>query len=167
MSNLVVIQEGDLIRKDPADSKVFAFDWDYGNLAPAVQISTSTFTITEASPFTAWSALTNYVANDYVTSASVLYVCLVPHINQIPPNATYWAVVSAFTALTKDSEARLTAAEATTALQRTITVDNRVTRLRLIGGTLGQTYTIANKAITNETPAQTKERSFRVIIEEQ
>jgi hypothetical protein len=164
---LVIIQEGDLVRKDPADSKAYCFDWDASNLAPAIQISTSTFTITEASPYTAWSALTNYVANDYATSGGNLYVCVAPHLNQIPPNATYWTLISAFTALTKDSEAKLTAAEATTALQRTVTVDNRVTRLRLIGGTLGQTYTIANKATTSETPAQIKERSFRVIIEEQ
>jgi len=57
------------------------------------------------------------------------------------------------TALTKDNE--------------TILAGNRKTQLRLLGGTLGQKYEIANKIVTSETPAQTKERSFRVFIENQ
>lgn len=55
------------------------------------------------------------------------------------------------TALTKDSE--------------TILAGSRKTQMRLLGGTLGQIYEIANKIVTNETPAQTKERSFRVLIQ--
>ena len=69
------------------------------------------------------------------------------------------------TALVKDAEAMLTAAEASTALERTVTLDNRATRLRLTVGTLGQTYEIANKIVSSETPSQTKERSFRVLIQ--
>ena len=71
------------------------------------------------------------------------------------------------TALTKDSEVKLTAAQATTALQRTVALNDRATQLRLKVGTLGQTYEIANKIVTTETPAQTKERSFRVLIQQQ
>ncbi len=40
-----------------------------------------------------WSAATNYVYGDLVyNNAGDLkyYVCIVPHINQAPPNATYW-----------------------------------------------------------------------------
>ena len=69
------------------------------------------------------------------------------------------------TALTKDSEARLTAEEASAALQRTVAIDNRATRLRLTAGTLNQSYEIANRIVTSETPAQTKERSFKVLIQ--
>lgn len=57
------------------------------------------------------------------------------------------------TALTKDSESVL--------------AGNRKTQVRLTAGTLGQTYEIANKIVTSETPAQTKERSFRVRVENQ
>ena len=36
--SLVTIQPGDLIIKDPSDSKVYVFDWDTVNLAAAVTI---------------------------------------------------------------------------------------------------------------------------------
>src|SRR5215207_1635796 len=119
----IVIRSGALVIKDPADSKVYIFDWDGDNLAPGVSIPTSTFTVTAVSPSTT------------------------------------------DTALTRDSEGRLTAAEATAALGRTVNIDNRATRLRLTAGTLGQIYEIANRIVTSETPAQTKERSFRVLIQ--
>ena len=57
------------------------------------------------------------------------------------------------TALTKDSES--------------IVTGSRKTQVRLSAGTLGQTYEIANKIVTNEAPTQTKERSFRVRVEQQ
>jgi hypothetical protein len=56
------------------------------------------------------------------------------------------------TNLTKDNESVL--------------AGSRKTQVRLLGGTVGQTYEIANKIVTNETPAQTKERSFRVLIQD-
>jgi hypothetical protein len=55
------------------------------------------------------------------------------------------------TALTKDNE--------------TIVSGSRKTQLRLIGGTLGALYQIDNAIVTNESPAQTKERSFKVLIQ--
>lgn len=55
------------------------------------------------------------------------------------------------TALTKDSES--------------ILAGLRKTQVRLIAGTRGQTYEIANRIRTTETPYQDKERSFRVLIE--
>lgn len=56
--------------------------------------------------------------------------------------------------LTKDNEA-------------VVTVDAlaRRTRLRLTGGTDGYLYNIANRITTNESPAQTKEYSFNVLIQ--
>lgn len=50
--------------------------------------------------------------------------------------------------------------------QETILGDNTTSRVRLTGGTLGQTYDITNRIVTSETPSQTKERSFRVLIEQ-
>lgn len=105
----IIVSEGALVTKDPADIKVYQCDWDTHNLAVGATITTSTWTITAVSP----------------------------------------SIVDA--ALTKDNESVLTG--------------DRKTQLRLTAGTLGQIYEIANKVVTNETPAQTKERSFRVLIE--
>lgn len=38
----------------------------------------------------AWNNATNYVAGDLVSRLGVNYYCKVAHINQQPPNATYW-----------------------------------------------------------------------------
>ena len=74
---------------------------------------------------------------------------------------------SGLTALTKDNPAILTAAEATTALERTVSVASRATRVRLIATTAsdGDEYQLANAIVTNESPTQTKERSVTVLIQ--
>lgn len=59
---------------------------------------------------------------------------------------------AADTALTKDQEA--------------IDAGSRTTHLRLTGGTVGATYRIDNRIVTDESPAQTVERSFFVKIAE-
>jgi hypothetical protein len=41
---------------------------------------------------TAWDAGTNYSIGDLVTSGGNTYECLAQHINQVPPNATYWVL---------------------------------------------------------------------------
>jgi hypothetical protein len=48
-----------------------------------------------------------------------------------------------------------------------ILAGTRKTHVRLTGGTYGQIYEVANRITTNETPSQTKERSFRILIEQQ
>jgi hypothetical protein len=106
----VTISPGALVTKDPSDIKVYIFDWDAENLAAAVSITTSSFSITAIRP-------------------------------------------AADTALTKDNESILSG--------------SRKTQLRLTAGTLGALYEITNRIVTNETPAQTKERSFRVLVEQQ
>ena len=104
----VTIQPGGLVVKDPADVRVFVFDWS-DNLATAVTIVTSTMTITAIRP-------------------------------------------STDTALTKDNAGILTG--------------SRSTSVRLAAGTLGALYEVANTIVTSETPAQTKERSFHVLVEQ-
>jgi len=149
--SVILVRPGAVVPKDPADLKVYQFDWDTENLAVAATITASTWTITELRPLPAWSATVAYVMGDRVVSGGTIYTCLLAHTNQVPPSATYWAVVATVTALTKDNESVL--------------VSNRTTQVRLTGGTLGQTYEVANKIVTNESPAQTKEKSFRVLIE--
>jgi hypothetical protein len=61
-----------------------------------------------------------------------------------------WEVTGADTALTATNPARLTG--------------NRSVRARLEGGTVGVTYTVRNRIVTNETPSQTKDASFSVLI---
>ncbi len=150
----VVIRPGAVVRKDPTDTKVYTVDWDTENLAAGVIIQTSSWTITEQRPVPAWSATATYARGARVVSAGTIYGSLASNTNQLPPNATYWVVVGSATALTKDSESILVAT-------------NRTTQVRLSGGTLGQVYDIANRIVTNETPAQTKEISFSVLIENQ
>jgi hypothetical protein len=42
----------------------------------------------------AWSATTAYVAGNQVTEAGGYYICILANINQMPPNVTYWQLVS-------------------------------------------------------------------------
>jgi hypothetical protein len=47
-----------------------------------------------------------------------------------------------------------------------VIVGNLKTQLRLSAGTLGATYIVANKIVTNASPANTDERSFFVLVED-
>ena len=53
-------------------------------------------------------------------------------------------------ALTKDNE--------------TIPTGSTTAQVRLLGGTLGKTYTLTCRVVTNESPAQTEDASIRVTI---
>lgn len=44
----------------------------------------------QVSGVAAWSGATNYVVGDLAEQAGVNYYCKVAHVNQAPPNATYW-----------------------------------------------------------------------------
>jgi len=107
---VVTLPDGALVLKDPADVKVYTVDWSELNLATAVTIITSTWTVTAIAPSTTDTALT--------------------------------------------------------ADQTTILVGARKTQVRLTAGTLGQRYLVANTVVTSESPAQTKERSFVVLVQD-
>jgi hypothetical protein len=49
--------------------------------------------------------------------------------------------------------------------QESVVTGNKKTQLRLSAGTLHRRYTVTNRIVTNETPAQTKDASFTVLIE--
>jgi hypothetical protein len=40
----------------------------------------------------------------------------------------------------------------------------RASRLKLSGGTLGKRYTVTNRIVTNESPAQTEDRSIKIRV---
>lgn len=48
--------------------------------------------------------------------------------------------------------------------QESIVSGNRKAQVRLQGGDAGATYNIACKITTNETPSQTKEQSFVILV---
>lgn len=148
------IHNGGVATKDPSDSRIFVFDWDAENLDPGVTITGNVFTLTEVLPVAAWSSTTAYVKGDQVLSAGIIYACILLNTNQVPPNATYWVSLGTFTDLTKDNEGIMTAS------------GSRKTTLRLIGGTAGHTWDVTNRITTNEIPAQIKERSFRLLVEQ-
>ena len=51
--------------------------------------------------------------------------------------------------------------------EASIVTGNRKTQIRLTGGTLHKRYTVTNRIVTNETPAQTLDASFDVWIEQE
>lgn len=63
-----------------------------------------------------------------------------------------WAIESGDGALTFDNA--------------TILSGNLKTRLRLIGGTVGERYTVRNRVTTNETPDQVDDRSITIAVVE-
>lgn len=75
---------------------------------------------------------------------------------------------SGATALTKDNPSILNAVDATAALERDVEA-SRVTQVRVIGSTAteGDLYELANTIVTSESPAQTKEQSVRILIQNQ
>lgn len=61
-----------------------------------------------------------------------------------------WIIAGPDSALTKDQES--------------IVTGDRKTQVRLSAGTLGGKYTVTNRIVTNETPAQTKDWSMKFRI---
>lgn len=66
-------------------------------------------------------------------------------------------------ALTKDSEAILAS---WTDESGHVYATTRTTRLRLSGGSLGALYRIDETIVTNESPTQTKDRHFKLLIQQ-
>jgi hypothetical protein len=77
------------------------------------------------------------------------------------------AIVQSGTALTTDNATLLGAAAATVALEETVTTDNVVSAVRLLGttATAGDRYRVSNRIVSNEAPTQTEEMSITVLIQ--
>jgi len=67
--------------------------------------------------------------------------------------SSLWEIVGADTALTYDTPA--------------IATGSTMTTVRLLGGTKGKTYTLRNRIMTNETPAQTDDKSIRIVVRQE
>jgi hypothetical protein len=111
----VIIFDGGLHEKDPADILVYAMDWGYyETIGEGVEIASAVF------------AITGYVFDDEEEE----------YVEEDP------------VALTKDNESS----------------EEQMTFVRLAAGTVGVTYTVTVTIVTNESPSQTLERSFRVYV---
>jgi hypothetical protein len=51
--------------------------------------------------------------------------------------------------------------------QPSVLSGDRKAQVRLTGGTLGKRYTVTNRIVTNESPPQTKDASFKVLIQQE
>jgi hypothetical protein len=51
--------------------------------------------------------------------------------------------------------------------QPSILSGSRKTQVRLSAGTEGKRYTVTNRIVTNESPSQTKDASFRVLVQQE
>lgn len=180
------VLDGAVVPMDPRDSRVFRFDWDTNNLGAGVAIasqavqvvgmgtlalaissitrsgSVATVTTTEAHGLTTGQTVTIAGADqdDYNISASVTVL-----------TSTTFTIAVAGTPATP--------ATGTMTYSRGLSFDNasllsaspynsRSTQVRLSAGGpdfLGYRFEIANRIVTDESPSQTKERSFFVVIE--
>lgn len=50
----------------------------------------------ETTSSNSWSSGTTYSAGDFAYSAGAVYRCILGHINQFPPNATYWDLMGSY-----------------------------------------------------------------------
>lgn len=69
--------------------------------------------------------------------------------------------------LTLDHANVLSAGEASDAVGHVVAADNRVTQIRIAGGTMNQVYRITNRIETDEVPFQVKEKSFLLLVEQE
>lgn len=189
-----IVQDGAMVEVDWLDQKLMTFDWGTLHLAAGVAIASSTFRInalkpkgvsvssitrsgTTATATTAaahgyttgdWVAVEGAAQADYNITAQVTVTGTTTFTytvaNSPPTPAT--GTITVASGLGKDSESIGAAdkllRDGTTALA------NRYTEVRLIGAgvatSLGRRFEVSNKIVTNETPTQTKDRSFFVVI---
>lgn len=181
----------DTIVLDPSDKRVVLFDWDDDNLASGVTIVTSTFTITAIRPSQRVLSITRVTTTATVTTAELDgsgtlvaaahglatgdYVSI-DGADQSDYNITAQITVTAASTFTYTvANSPTTPATGRIAFGGpSLTKDNpsilsgdRKTQVRLDAttATLGDEYELANAIVTNESPAQTKEQSIRVLIQ--
>jgi hypothetical protein len=174
---------------DPNDERVFKIDWDVlGNLAAGVAIVASRFEVIGLKPkgltivSITRSGSTATITTTEPHGRSTGDVVTVAGADQKEYNisgAITVTGVSSFTmAITGTPDSPATSTDVlsysqglaldNTSILSSQPYDSRVTQVRLSGkgrAYVGRRYEIANRITTDESPAQTKERSFFVVIE--
>ena len=183
------VLDGATVPVDPFDSRVFKVDWDaLANLDTGVSIASSRFEVIGIKPSPvaiasitrsgAVMTVTTTAAHGLTTGAIVT----IAGADQADYNVSGDITVTSTLAFTLAvSGAPATPATGSLSYSQGLTLDNasilssapydsRVTQVRLTGkgrSYAGRRYEIANRITTYESPAQTKERSFFVVIENQ
>lgn len=183
----VVIDDGRMApTQDPSDQVFYRFNWD-DNLSASVQINTSTYTVTGLNragaalqiPVTSLESdgistvtVTTTVAHGYSTQDIITIAGATPQTF----NGTFAVFVSSPTVFTigYSGIGAETATGTITAVKGIDEADiitaspynSRYTQFRFTNNVKGAKYRIANRIVTNESPTQTKERSFDVLIED-
>lgn len=182
------VLDGAVVPMDPRDERVFRFDWDTENLNAGVVIASQSLQVIGRRPAaTAIASITRSGSVATVTTASAHGrttgdVVTIAGADQTEYNITATITVTGTTTFTFTvSGSPASPATGTLTYSRGLTFDNsevltseaygsRSTQVRLLAkgsDFLGYRYEIANFITTDETPAQRKERSFFVVIENQ
>lgn len=185
MSDQVVL-DGAVVPMDPHDARVFRFDWDTDNLNDGVAIASQSLQVIGVDPApVAISSLTRSGGTATVTTTaahglSTGDVVTIAGAGQAEYNITATVTVTSSTTFTYAvTGTPASPATGTITYSQGLTFDNseilsaapydsRHTQVRLnVQGPdyAGYRFEVANLITTDETPAQTKERSFFVVIE--
>ena len=183
----ITIRPGGLVTKDPNDAVVCQFDWGTSSLANAqATIASQTYRITtiKAGGDASLSAtITRSGTTATVTTASAHGYATNNWITIAGATQTDYNGTVKITVLTTTTFSYTVANSPTTPATGTITstsgmvADNasvlssspylsRWTQVRLLGGTQGALYEVTNNIVTDETPAQHKDRFCLVSIED-
>lgn len=182
----LTVLDGALVPLDPNDSRVLSMDWDTDNLADGTIISTSTFFVRAHKPAgIAITSITRSTTTATVTTAAAHglatgdYVAISGAV-QTAYNITAAITVTSTTTFTYTmADSGASPATGTIVYQTglhkdnedildDVTHDSRYTQLRLVAqgdSHVGKVFEITNRIVTNESPTQTKERSFFVVIQ--
>jgi hypothetical protein len=189
----VIIEDGGMYTHDPSDSKVYLFDWDTNNLASTVTIDTSkiklrtlrgtvleqtvsSITLAGGTATVTMAAAHGYATGDYITISGADPT---GGPTPSPYNGTFQITKTGATTFTyavtgaPASPATVDAKESAIVAVKgfdnvTIPALSRTTQFRftLPGNYEGSLFEIANLIVTDETPAQGKERSFQLLIQQ-
>jgi len=183
----ILLNDGDLVVMDPDDERVFTVDWHTKNLAAGVVIDASDFQVISQTHAIAVASITRSgttvtvttsAAHGLATGASVTIAGAVEAEYNITAEVTVTSttVCTYEVATTPDTPATtlgaLTASVGlgydNASILSAAPYDSRYTQLRLLArGDLyrARRFEIANRIVTDESPTQTKQRSFYVLIE--
>lgn len=181
----VIVAPGDLVLQDPADSRVYRFNWD--DLAAAVTLASSTFSITGINPLglTLNLAVTSlvyvdptltittavphgYSTNDFITLAGVTPVEMNVTLNvTVVTPTTFTMSFSGYPPPTGVPGATATKGLDLVSVLTAAPYNSRWSQFRFTAnGVRNGMVEIANRIVTSETPSQVIERSFRILLQD-
>jgi len=180
------VLDGAVVSMDPRDSRVFRFDWDTYNLATGVSIASQRLEVIGVGALAlAVSGITRSGSVATVTTEDAHGLTTGDVVTLAGADQAEYNISATVTVLSTTSFSVAVTGTPTTPVTGELTYsrglrfdnsaivsqspyDSRSTQVRLIADGpdfLGARFEIANRITTNESPSQTKERSFFVVIE--